>query len=136
MYPFLPWAAIFVGNLVSVMHIYRVSKIYEFSFTDSGYTYCERVAPGETTKTCRDIGAAQSFQSKLRENEVWKLYIRAYKKYFARVRKGTMSKSAFEAWSREAEHIRDEALRAYERASGAEARSRVTAAVGEKLNRV
>ena len=100
------------------------------------YTYCERVAPGEATKTCRDIGATQSFQSKLRENEVWRLYSRAYKKYFARVRKGTMSKPEFEAWSREAERIRDEALRAYERASGAEARSRVTAAVEEKLNQV
>ena len=44
------------------------------------YTYCERIAPGETEKTCRDIGAAQSYQSKLRENEIWKLYIRAYKK--------------------------------------------------------
>lgn len=100
------------------------------------FTYCERVAPGESEKTCRDIGAAQSFQSKLRENEVWRLYSRAYKKYFARVRKGTMSKSAFEAWSREAERIRDEALKAYERASGAEARARVTAMVGEELNRV
>lgn len=100
------------------------------------FTYCERVAPGESEKTCRDIGAAQSFQSKLRENEVWRLYSRAYKKYFARVRKGTMSKPAFEAWSREAESIRDEALRDYERATGAEARAMVTAAVGEKLNRV
>ena len=100
------------------------------------YTYCECVVPGETEKTCRDIGAARSFQSKLRENEVWKLHSRAYKKYFARVRKGTMSKPEFEAWSREAERIRDEALREYEHASGAEARARVTAAAGEKLDRV
>ena len=51
------------------------------------YTYCERIAPGgETEKTCRDIGASQSFQSKLRKNEIWKLHSRAYKKYFARVR--------------------------------------------------
>ena len=100
------------------------------------YTYCERIAPGETEKTCRDIGASQSFQSKLRENEIWKLHSRAYKKYFARVRKKTMTKPEFEAWSSEAERIRDEALQDYARASTAEERAEVAASVEKKLNRV
>ena len=100
------------------------------------YTYCERIAPGETKRTCRDIGAAQSFQSKLKENDVWKLHSRAYKKYFARVRAGTMTRTEFEAWSREAERLRDDALLDYARASTAEAKAKVAAAMEEELNQL
>ena len=30
-------------------------------------------------KTCRDIGAAASFQAKVRSNEVWQIHQQAYK---------------------------------------------------------
>ncbi|WP_338125287.1 DUF6076 domain-containing protein [Pseudoflavonifractor phocaeensis] len=43
------------------------------------------------------MGASTNFQEKVRNNEIWKLHQQAYKKYFARTRKGTMSKAAFEA---------------------------------------
>ena len=60
--------------------------------------YCERIAPGEKTKTCREVGARAVFENKLQSEETWKLYKRAYKKYYARVMKGNMSREDFNAW--------------------------------------
>ena len=47
-----------------------------------------------------------------------------------------MTKSAFEAWSSEAERIRDEALRDCERAPSAEERAKIASEAAEKLNRL
>jgi len=47
-----------------------------------------------------------------------------------------MTRTEFEAWSREAERLRDEALLDYARIHGAEARARFAAEVGEKMNRL
>lgn len=80
------------------------------------YAYCGEPAPGQDGKTCREIGATSSFRSKVQNNDVWKAHQRAYKKYFARTRKGTMSKGVFEVWSRKMETLRDDALMEYGRA--------------------
>ena len=72
------------------------------------YVYCNRVSPGETERTCREIGATANFEDKLTNNEVWKLYKRAYKKYYARVMKSRMRKQEFEAWVVIASALRDE----------------------------
>jgi len=79
------------------------------------YNYCSQVAPGETELTCRDIGSRASFRDKVKNNEIWKIHQRAYKKYFARTKKGTMTKTEFEVWVREAEQLRDNALQEYKR---------------------
>ena len=97
------------------------------------YTYCERPAPGEPEKTCRDIGAKQSYKAKIREHPIWLAHSRAYKRYFARVRNGTMTRAEFEVWSREAEKLREEFLRPYNRASGEEERKRIVAELEERL---
>ncbi len=94
------------------------------------YAYCDRIAPGESEKTCRDVGAAVSFQAKVRNNDIWKLHQRAYKKYHARVRKGTMTKGEFEIWARGAEELRNQALEKYECAETSE-----RAAIIEELRR-
>lgn len=70
------------------------------------------------------------FFLKVRNNDIWKLHQRAYKKYHARVRKGTMLKGKFEIWAREVEELRDQALEKYE---GAETSER--AAIIEELRR-
>ena len=98
------------------------------------YSYCDGPAPGQDGKTCREVGAAASFQDKVRNNEIWKLHQRAYKKYFARTRKGTMSKPEFEKWAREAEQLRDRALAEYGRAETAEARQQVISRLQQELN--
>ncbi len=75
------------------------------------YEYCDGVFEGG--QTCREIGAARSFKDKTVSNDVWRLHQRAYKKYYARVLKKTMSKPEFGAWADFAEKLRDETLPAY-----------------------
>jgi hypothetical protein len=80
------------------------------------YEYCDGIAPGETTKTCRDVGSTARFREKVKNNEIWKIHQRAYKKYYARVLKKNMSKPAFNEWAQAAEKLRDETLLEMERA--------------------
>ena len=99
------------------------------------YSYCNNIAPGETERTCRDVGALASFREKVQENEIWQIHQRAYKKYYARVLKKKMTKPEFEQWARTAEQIRDAALPRYNRAHG-EARSQIAEEVRRELNKL
>ena len=93
-------------------------------------------APGETERTCREIGAISNFREKVKNSEIWQLHQRAYKKYFARTRKGTMSRAEFEIWSREAEQLRDRALEEYDRERDAEKKEAIVQRLKEQLNRI
>lgn len=97
------------------------------------YSYCDKIAPGETNKTCRDIGATLSFKGKVQNNDIWQIHQRAYKKYYARVLKKTMSKADFEQWARNAEGVRDAALDEYEGASIEEKRQ-IAERIKKELN--
>ncbi len=97
------------------------------------YSYCGNIAPGETERTCRDVGALTSFREKVQENEIWQIHQRAYKKYYARVLKKKMTRPEFEQWARTAEQTRDAALPRYERASQKE-RERLAEEIRRKLN--
>lgn len=59
-------------------------------------TYCDRV--DKTGKRCSAVGSQRSFQKKMAEEEELKIYTRAYKTHFARVKKGTMGQDAFAEW--------------------------------------
>ena len=98
------------------------------------YAYCTGAAPGQDGKTCRKIGASSSFRSKVENNDVWKVHQRAYKKYFARIRSGLMTKGEFEVWSRQAANLRDAALERYARAKSEDERQRIAQEVAEALN--
>ena len=98
------------------------------------YAYCTESAPGQDGKTCRQIGASSSFRSKVENNDVWKVHQRAYKKYFARIRSGLMTKGEFEVWSRQAAKLRDAALERYAQAKNEEERQRIAQEVAEALN--
>ncbi len=100
------------------------------------YSYCDSLAPGETSKTCRDVGATASFKEKSKNNEVWTVHQRAYKKYYARTMKKTLRKTDFEVWTREAEALRENALAKYERTSSAAERTAIAAALAEALNKL
>lgn len=71
-----------------------------------------------------------------RSSDVWKAHQRAYKKYFARTRKGTMIKGVFEVWSRKMETLRDAALKEYDGAQSDEERQRIVDEVTQKLNKL
>jgi plasmid stabilization system protein ParE len=47
-----------------------------------------------------------------------------------------MTRAEFEVWSREAEKLREEFLRPYNRASGEEERKRIVAELEERLKRL
>jgi len=47
------------------------------------------------------------FEKKIQDEDAWKLYKRAYKKYYARYMKGTMSEEEFKAWAAQAAVERD-----------------------------
>lgn len=100
------------------------------------YNYCTQIAPGETELTCRDIGSRASFRDKVKNNEVWQVHQRAYKKYFARTKKGTMTKTAFEIWGREAETLRDQALEKYKNAKDIQERNITVKKLEVSLNQI
>lgn len=98
--------------------------------------YCERIAPGETEKTCREVGARAVFENKIRAEDTWKLYKRAYKKYYARVMKGNMGREEFNAWVEHAAAQRDFTIELLKVAKSEEERARHIEALREDLNRL
>ena len=72
--------------------------------------YCVRPV-ADSEKTCRDIGATKNYRDRLREDPVQRVYSRAYKTRFARIKYKTMTREEFQAWSVEAREKRDAVLR-------------------------
>ncbi len=98
--------------------------------------YCERIAPGEEEKTCREAGARAVFEKKIQEEETWKLYKRAYKKYYARVMKGNMNREEFNAWVEHAAAQRDFTIELLKAARSEEERAQRLETLREGLNRL
>ena len=98
--------------------------------------YCERIAPGETEQTCRAVGARAVFEKKVQEEDTWKIYKRAYKKYYARVMKGNMSREDFNAWVEHAAAERDFTIDRLAVAKSAEEKERYIEELREDLNRL
>lgn len=97
--------------------------------------YCERIAPEETERTCREAGARTVFEKKIQSEDTWKLYKRAYKKYYARYMKGNMSESDFKVWVTQAALARDEAIRKLEETTDAEMKMMITEYLRVELNK-
>lgn len=102
----------------------------------ASYNYCDQPAPNsEEGKTCREVGSTKSFRAKVLNNEIWAIHQRAYKKYFARTKKGTMTKPNFLVWETESERLRDEALSEYDRAKTEDEKAAIAERLREELNR-
>lgn len=63
--------------------------------------YCDRICDSKG-RTCREVGAVNTWTQSKRGDEVFKEYRREYKKRFARINAGKLTKTAFYAWSEEA----------------------------------
>ncbi len=98
--------------------------------------YCKRIAPGETERTCREAGARAVFEKKIQDEEAWKLYKRAYKKYYARYMKGNMSREDFGAWVEHAAAERDTVRLLLEGTSNPEKRAELIERLRAELNRL
>ena len=87
----------------------RCTCCHRFFLPAPGYgsEFCERVSPGETTKTCREVGARKKYDEKVRSNPVWRIYQRAYKTHYARFMKKKLSQEEFDYWSKYASELRD-----------------------------
>lgn len=73
-----------------------------FAVTGKASTeYCDRVCDSKG-RTCRETGAINTWTQRKQGDEVFKEYRREYKKRFARINAGKLTKSAFYAWSEEA----------------------------------
>lgn len=96
--------------------------------------YCERIAPGETEQTCREVGARAVFEKKIQDEDAWKLYKRAYKKYYARYMKGRMEKGEFKVWAEDAAAERDSAIREIDAATDVAVKTFIIGRLKEKLN--
>ena len=69
--------------------------------------YCGRVCDSKG-RTCREMGAINTWTQRKQGDEVFKEYRREYKKRFARINAGKLTKSAFYAWSEEARRRKDD----------------------------
>ena len=73
-----------------------------FAVTGKASTeYCGRVCDSKG-RTCWEMGAINTWTQRKQGDEVFKEYRREYKKRFARINAGRLTKSAFYAWSEEA----------------------------------
>ena len=73
-----------------------------FAVTGKASTeYCGRVCDSKG-RTCREMGAIHTWTQRKQGDEVFKEYRREYKKRFARINAGKLTKSVFYAWSEEA----------------------------------
>lgn len=88
----------------------RVCKNYLRYFAVTGKAsmeYCGRICDSKG-RTCREMGAINTWTQRKQGDEVFKEYRREYKKRFARINAGKLTKSAFYAWSEEARRRKED----------------------------
>jgi hypothetical protein len=68
--------------------------------------YCDRVPDGET-QNCQSISATAKYAQKVKDNPALAIFNKAYKRYHARVKVGTVTPDAFKKWKYEAVVMRD-----------------------------
>lgn len=70
--------------------------------------YCDRKSNSDN-KTCKDVGAMNSYREKIKDDPIIKEYNKAYKRNNARVKYGKMTQNEFLKWSDSARELRDKA---------------------------
>ena len=71
--------------------------------------YCGRVPEGES-QNCQMLGATAKYAQKVKDSPALALFNRAYKRYHARVKAGSVKPDAFKKWKYEAVVMRDKCL--------------------------
>ena len=72
-----------------------------FVVTNLNVEYCDRKVSG-AEKPCSEIGPKEAFKKKLEDDYPLKIYNRAYKTHYARVKNGKMTQAQFNTWYLEA----------------------------------
>lgn len=73
--------------------------------------YCDRIAPNEIKKTCRQVGALNSEKEKIENSPIHQLYLRCYKKISARYRRNTITQDEYNELVADANKLKDDALK-------------------------
>ena len=68
--------------------------------------YCDRIF-NDKFQTCKRIGATKTYDKNLLENDAMREYRKAYKRYFARVRNGLITKDEFQNWAKKVRPLVD-----------------------------
>ena len=91
----------------------RCSNCGKWFLIDAGIysDYCENPLAEDKTKTCRMVSARKKYDTKCKEDPIWNIYNKSYKAHYARIAKKKMTKAEFEAWSRYAVELREQAER-------------------------
>ena len=71
----------------------------------AGTDYCDRPF-GPNGKPCRMVGASKVWAERKKSDDVFSAYRREYKKRFARIRTGRVTKEQFYAWSEQAREMK------------------------------
>ena len=71
--------------------------------------YCDRVPECET-QNCQSVGATAKCVKNIKDNPALAIFNRAYKRYHARVKVGSVKPDAFKKWQYEAVVMRDRCL--------------------------
>ena len=72
--------------------------------------YCDQIAPNETTKTCRQVGALNIEKEKIENSPIHQLYLRCYKKISARYRRNTITQDEYNKLIAKASKLKEDAL--------------------------
>lgn len=70
--------------------------------------YCSNIPEGET-KPCSIVGPARLYEKKVKNDPILEIYTRAYKKYVARKRSGSITPEEFKSWTVKAKELREKA---------------------------
>lgn len=71
--------------------------------------YCDNIPEGKNV-SCRKLGPMLTYQTKMKQNEILKIYNRLYKKYYARRGKSSFTPEKFFIWSDTAKAVKEYAF--------------------------
>ncbi|MDD4700349.1 MAG: DUF6076 domain-containing protein [Oscillospiraceae bacterium] len=94
----------FVREFVKQEQPVRICKNCKRYFVLSGRSdaeYCNRPID-DKGRTCRDVGSIKAWTEKRKDDDVFKVYRREYKKRFGWIRAGKIEQEKFYAWSEKA----------------------------------
>lgn len=100
---------LFMKMVVNNISLKRCGHCGKYFVKHKNYNneYCNRLIPGKN-KTCKDVGAVKKY--KKNEDQITKIFNRAYKTYYARLTKyHKISPDSFADWLSRASQKRDEA---------------------------
>lgn len=94
----------FVREFVKQEQFVRICKNCKRYFVLSGRSdaeYCNRPID-DKGRTCRDVGSIKAWTEKRKDDEIFKVYRREYKKRFGWIKAGKIEQEAFYDWSEKA----------------------------------